>query len=79
MKTDAKEFKSPLYKLVDFFQRSRDGWKAKHMDSKRKCKLLANQTRAVEKSRAKWREECKTLRRQVAKLEKQLSSLQKKQ
>jgi len=75
---ESKEYKSPLYKLVDFFRRSRDKWKAKHKASKRESKRLANQTAAVERSRERWRTECKKLRHEVASLKKQLSGLEKK-
>jgi hypothetical protein len=49
-------FTSPLRKLVRFFQRSRDGWKAKCQCAKQQCKRLSNQVRAVEKSREHWKE-----------------------
>jgi len=35
---DAKTFTTPLRKLARFFQRSRDGWKAKCQEAKRACK-----------------------------------------
>ena len=53
---EAQVFKSPQRKLIALFQRSRDGWKAKCKEVKRQCKKLSNQVRAVEKSRAHWRE-----------------------
>jgi len=71
-------FKSPTYKLVDFFEKSRDKWKAKHKVSKRENKRLGNQVVAVEKSRERWRTECREVRGEVQSLKKQLSDLQKK-
>ena len=53
---DATMFTSPLRKLVRFFQKSRDAWKAKCQEAKKNCKKLSNQTRAVEKSRDHWKE-----------------------
>jgi nitrate/TMAO reductase-like tetraheme cytochrome c subunit len=53
---EATEFKSPQRKLVRFFRRSRDSWKRKYMESKRLRKKLSSQVRAVEKSRAHWKE-----------------------
>ena len=76
--TVSKAYKSPLPKLVDFFKSSRDKWKAKHTVRKRENKRLANQVAAVEKSRERWRSECKELRGEVASLKKQLSDLEKK-
>lgn len=52
---ESKPFKSPLRKLLAFFQRSRDRWKQKYMDAQKEIKRLSNQRRAVEKSRAEWR------------------------
>lgn len=47
--------KSPLKKLVSFFEKSRDKWKAKYFAKRDQAILLANQVRAVEKSREFWR------------------------
>ena len=45
-------FKSPLRKLVRFFQKSRDGWKAKCQKAKTLNKRLATQApRGPEKPR----------------------------
>jgi predicted nucleic acid-binding Zn-ribbon protein len=71
------EFKSPKRKLVDFFRRSRDGWKRKYQESKRRNKQLSNQVRAVEKSRAHWKEVAKEERRKARQLEQQLEELKR--
>lgn len=70
--TETVEFKSPQRKLVQFFRHSRDRWKQKHQELKLRCKRLANQAAAVERSREHWRTEVRTLRRRVAELERQL-------
>lgn len=62
------EMKSPTKKLLAFFQRSRDGWKAKYMALKKRSAVLANQVYAVEKSREEWRKRAKAAERQVAEL-----------
>jgi len=49
-------FKSPVPKLVKFFEKSRNGWKSKCQQAKTRNKRLATQTRAVEKSRDAWRQ-----------------------
>ena len=64
--------KSPQRKLVQFFRRSLDRWKHKHQDLKLRCKQLANQAAAVEKSREHWRTQVRTLRQRVTELERQL-------
>ena len=66
------DFKSPMRKLLEFFRRSRDGWKAKYMAVKQKCKLLGNQVRAVEKSREKWRLEAAEALQRVQQLQREL-------
>jgi chromosome segregation ATPase len=68
-------FKSPVSKLVRFFQKSRNGWKAKCQEAKRENKKLATQTRAVEKSRDRWKHEARTARRRIRELEQQMERL----
>jgi polyhydroxyalkanoate synthesis regulator phasin len=72
---DVDQFASPVKKLMRFFKKSRDGWKAKHREWKEKAKLLSNQTRAVEKSRQQWRERASAAERRVAELERQVEKL----
>ena len=67
------ELKSPVRKLVRFFRRSRDNWKEKHHAMKRKCRRLANQAAAVEKSREQWRAQVQDLRQRVNELENELA------
>lgn len=66
---------SPLRKLVPFFQKSRDGWKAKYRKLQSTCKLLRNQTRAVEKSRESWRERAEAAEERVAEMMQVLEQL----
>lgn len=68
-------FVSPVSKLAVFFEKSRDGWKAKHQESKQSAKLLANQARAVEKSREKWRSRASLAEKRVAELEYEIEQL----
>ena len=68
-------FKSPLPKLVVFFERSRDRWKSKCQTVKRQNKLLTNQTRAVEKSREDWRRKATEAEKRIHELERQLEDL----
>ena len=69
---ETTEFKSPVRKLLNFFRSSRDGWKEKYQESQRTNKRLVNQVRAVEKSRARWKQLAKTERQQVRRLERDL-------
>jgi muramoyltetrapeptide carboxypeptidase LdcA involved in peptidoglycan recycling len=69
---ESKTFKSPVMKLVRFFKRSRDKWKAKHHKVKQELKLMGNQVRAVEKSRAHWKEVAQQERQRVRELSREL-------
>jgi uncharacterized protein YlxW (UPF0749 family) len=40
-----KEYKSPVSKLIAFFEKSRDAWKAKCLEAKYSVKKLRNQVR----------------------------------
>lgn len=60
--------------MVQFFQHSRDNWKANYQEAKRLCKKLSNQVRAVEKSRERWRELAQRRQRQVQSLEQELAA-----
>jgi chromosome segregation ATPase len=71
------DWKSPLRKLVKFFQGSRNRWKAKYAAKKQECKLLSNQVRAVEKSRAKWRQDAEQAQQQVRELQHELEQYKK--
>ena len=71
------EFRSPLRKLVRFFQQSRDNWKQKCQQAKQQCKLLSNQLRAVEKSRAQWRLRAEQSEQQLNELQHELAQLKR--
>jgi predicted nuclease with TOPRIM domain len=67
-----KMFKSPSYKLLSFFHRSRDGWKAKARHRNVRIKRLKNEVAAVRESRRKWKEKAEAYESRVAELEKEL-------
>lgn len=50
-----KTFRSPRHKLLGFFKKSRDRWKAKCLQAKRKGKALANNVAALQRSRERWK------------------------
>jgi hypothetical protein len=72
-----REYRSPLRKLVRFFEVSRDQWKAKHHTVKTELKLEQNQRRAVERSRAKWRAKAEDAQQRLRDLELKLQQQQK--
>jgi uncharacterized protein (DUF3084 family) len=77
MQTQEIGYLSPLRKLVRFFEFSRDQWKAKHHAVKKQLKLAQNQIRAVEKSRAKWRQDAENAAAEKQRLRTELEALKK--
>lgn len=75
----AKEcsYKSPIRKLVVFFQRSRDLWKAKYQETKKELRKEQNQVRAVQRSRAAWRRKAEAATGRVEQLERELAEAKK--
>ena len=72
-------YKSPVRKLVEVFRTGRDGWKAKHQALKSEIKGMANQVRAVEKSRELWRSCAQAAADKIVVLENELRGLQGEQ
>jgi predicted nuclease with TOPRIM domain len=69
---NAKMYKSPDYKLLPFFNRSRDGWKAKAEDRNLRIKRLKNRVAALEESRRKWKEKARTCESRIAALREEI-------
>ena len=61
-----KKYKSPLHKLVKFFEQSRDNWKAKYQERTKENKLLKNQNYKLKLSQQKWKAEAIELRKQLS-------------
>lgn len=78
MDTTEREWRSPVRKLVSFFQKSRNGWKAKQQASQARSKKERNQVRAVEKSRAGWRARAEAAERLVASQAVEIAALKKR-
>ena len=74
---DVGQYRSPRKKLLQFFVGSRDSWKAKCAKANERRKLLANQVRAVEKSREEWRILAEERKRRMAELEGELAELKR--
>ena len=79
------DFRSPLRKLVVFFQMSRDKWKVKCLDAKYELKLLKRRFVNLENNRDQWRqryqetdEERLLLLEQRRELQAEVESLSKK-
>lgn len=63
-----KIYKSPIRKLVRFFENSRDQWKAKHLKAKANVKRLNNRVRFLENSKGRIKKRVEELEMEVARL-----------
>lgn len=61
-----KSYTSPQRKLVKFFERSRDRWKAKSRVAKTVLKRLGTRLRRLERSTADYQQQLAALQAQVA-------------
>lgn len=59
-----KNYKSPIGKLIKFFEKSRNKWKSKYLDAKYAIKLLKNQVQYLEKRKAELKLRVKELEKQ---------------
>jgi histidinol-phosphate/aromatic aminotransferase/cobyric acid decarboxylase-like protein len=66
-----KTYKSPLRKLVQFFEKSRDQWKAKCLEAKATAKGLKHRIRYLEQSKEEWKTKAKELEQELARLKAQ--------
>lgn len=71
--TTEKVYKSPPRKLLTFFERSRNQWKAKHHAVMERLIKEQHQVRAVEKSRAAWQAKADAAEQRVRELEQELA------
>lgn len=69
--SEAKRYKSPRRKLVKFFEKSRNQWKAKSIAAKAQVKYLKNRIRYLEGSQAKWKSKALELETELARLKAQ--------
>ena len=60
--TEDKGYLSPDYKLLAFFEKSRDQWKTKALDRKRRIRRLEKRVAELEASRGKWKEKAQARR-----------------
>jgi len=60
--TEDSGYSSPAYKLLAFFEESRDRWKAKALDRKQCIRRLEKRVAELEASRRKWKEKAQAQR-----------------
>jgi hypothetical protein len=69
--------KSPVRKLVAFFEKSRNGWKEKCRAAKSQGRYWANQARAAMRSRKECRQKAERSACELEQLRQELAALQK--
>ena len=65
-------YKSPLKKLVVFFEKSRNQWKEKTLATKAQLKIAKNRIKFLESSKSELKDQVKALKEEKQKLEVQL-------
>ena len=70
-----KTYRSPRYKLVRFFERSRDGWKRKCQVGKVRIRRLSARLQKLKVSRDRWKVRAKGLRDELAQVQAELERL----
>jgi hypothetical protein len=73
---EEKTYKSPIRKLVRFFEKSRDQWKAKCLEAKATAKGLKHRIRYLEQSKAEWKTKTKELEAELARMKAQQNRAQ---
>lgn len=68
MSTSGKEYTSPVRKLLAFFEKSRDGWKAKSAKFKYKAKKLQQRVTYLSARNEELKERVKDLEQELAAL-----------
>ena len=66
-----ESYKSPRRKLVKFFEKSRDQWKEKCSEAKKKVKQLNNRVRFLENSKEQLKNQKKALEAELAQVKAQ--------
>jgi len=69
-----KQYKSPVHKLLPFFERSRNGWKKKCKAGKAEIKRLKNKVEKLGRSRQRWKEAAKQHARESERLRRELEA-----
>ncbi len=74
-----QSYKSPIRKLVRFFEKSRDQWKAKCLDAKATAKGLRHRIRYLEQSKVEWKTKAKELEKELARIKAQQNRAQRRE
>ena len=78
MSDQKKTYTSPKHKLLSFFERSRDKWKAKSIEATATIKGLKNRIHFLEQSKLAWKEKAEQRAAEVAELKARLAEAARK-
>lgn len=78
MNTTPKEYRSPARKLIAFFEKSRDSWKAKYVEAKYTAKKLKNQVRYLKAIQKELKERVKAVEEELFHLRREKEELESK-
>lgn len=67
-----KEYKSPKYKLVEYFEQSRDTWRTKATTGRLEIKNLNHKLNYHKDKHAMYKNRCKELERELQELKKKI-------
>lgn len=70
------ELLSSPARLVKFFRKSRDAWKARSLKNQKRVLVLDGRVRDLERSREKWKADAKKAQRELAALQRQFAGVQ---
>jgi hypothetical protein len=71
---EKKSYTSPVHKLLPFFERSRDGWKRKCLETKTVLKRMKNRAGVLRKSRDRWKELAREREQELEQLRSELEA-----
>ncbi|MCP4289346.1 MAG: hypothetical protein GY792_33820, partial [Gammaproteobacteria bacterium] len=74
-----KSYKSPTRKLVRFFEKSRDQWKAKCLEAKASAKGFQHRIRYLEQSKVEWKTKAKGLEKELTRMKSQQDRAQRRE
>lgn len=77
MEQTERVLRSPVRKLMRFFESSRDRWKAKYSELQKNYRVMDNKVRAVTKSRERWKQMAEQAQQEARRLQEELESVKK--
>jgi uncharacterized protein YdaU (DUF1376 family) len=73
-----KTYKSPLKKLISFFEKSRDNWKAKYVEKKIELKRAKNQINDLKQRKESWKDRAIKAEKELKEREREVLKPKKK-